>query len=220
MKKFGILLLATAVILSVCACAAKEETTEPSTSAPTVSTPVATESTGQIPDATFSTDSTAATTIPSTQAPEVTIPEESTAPTVAETVPAPTEPTQPPVMENDTFGFTAVLSGDQVVEMGNGFRIEVTTTNISGANVTYQGSSVIVGASITLTLEVDGQTITLMPDPVIQPRDLSQKIIAPGETITRTWSFSDFVGAVEGTYDLHFNFMGYQGMIEDFVTLQ
>ncbi len=226
MKKTRILLLLIAAIVCTSACTAGDTATTESTlstagsTAASQNTTIPTDTTATIP-----TDSTASIPTESTSATvESTIPTEIQIPTVEETtptygMPAPTESTAAPEKVNDTFAFDAKLSGTNEIPLGQIFSIEVTTTNISGKDYNYIGSSKIVGATVYLSLEVDGQVVTIQPDSIIIPKNIDHRIIASGEVITFNWTFSDYTDVVPGTYDLHFSFQGYKGILEDFVTI-
>ncbi len=230
MKKVSMLLLIAALVCTT-ACGAGDVTTgasgttDGSTPSTMASSTAPTQSTTTIP--TDSTTASSSATIPTeTDAliPELPSTTQSTVPTVEETVPtygipAPTESTTPDKV-NDTFAFDAKLSGTNVIAFGHAFSMEVTTTNISGKDFSYVGSSRIVGATVYLSTEVDGRTVTMQPEGVIMPKNIDRRVIANGEVITMEWTFSDYIDVVPGTYDLHFSFQGYKGVLEDFLTIE
>ncbi len=209
MKKCMLLLLAAGMVLTT-GCA------------PEITPTGGTHST--LPSQTAS--ETTVSTAPTQESTVSTVPtQESTIPTVEDTeptygMPAPSEDSmQPPVLENNVFAFDARLYGLNRIEKGKTFGMEVTTTNISGRDFPYVGSGKIIGASVYLSREVEGRVYTFQPDGIMLPRNLERKVIADGEVITMEWTFSDYEGVVTGTYDLHFSFQGYTGVIENFLTI-
>ncbi len=122
--------------------------------------------------------------------------------------------------KQEQFKFEANLQDITEVTMGEPFVIKVTTTNVSGKDYEYLGSSTIVGAIIYLSSKIDGKEIIFRPRDIPVTKDLRHITIKNGEKIKREWTFESFDGIKEGTYDLNFEFEGKTYKIEDFVVIK
>ena len=122
--------------------------------------------------------------------------------------------------KQEQFKFEAKLQDITEVTLGDAFVIKVITTNVSGKDYEYLGSSTIVGAIIYLSSKIDGDEIIFRPQDIPVTKDLRHMTIKNGEKIKREWTFESFDGVKEGTYDLNFEFEGVTHKIEDFVVIK
>lgn len=117
----------------------------------------------------------------------------------------------------EKFTFTAVVLGINEVTTTDTFDVLVTTTNTSGEDFHYEGSSIVIGAIIYLK-NSDGHIIRPLDVPVT--KDYRQMVFKNDDTITRTWTFVLSEDDDCGSYDLYFEFFDDCEKLENFINIK
>lgn len=118
--------------------------------------------------------------------------------------------------ENNLVTFTGTISEEEVY-VDSSFDILVTTTNSSGTDYHYEGSSTIIGAIIYL-INDKGDIIRPLDVPVT--KDFCKMVFKNGDTIERNWSFILDGNDSSGWYHLNFEYFDCKETITNFIYIK
>lgn len=113
------------------------------------------------------------------------------------------------------FKFETNIVNDLEVKMNVPFSIYVKTTNISGKDFNYEGSSTIVGATIYLK---KGSTI-IRPQDVPVTKDFRKMTFKKNDSIEKIWNFEYDLIKEKGCYDLYIEFFDQQEIFKNYICL-
>ena len=118
--------------------------------------------------------------------------------------------------ESKMFKFETSIVNDLKIKLNEPFSIYVKTTNISGADYQYEGSSTIVGAIIYLK---KGNTI-IRPQDIPVTKDFRKMTFKNNDSIERTWNFKYDLITEPGCYDLYIEFFDQKEIIKDYLCIE
>jgi hypothetical protein len=113
------------------------------------------------------------------------------------------------------FKFETKIVNDLEVKLNEPFSIYVKTTNISGKDFNYEGSSTIVGATIYLK---KGSTI-IRPQDVPVTKDFRKMTFKKNDSIEKIWNFEYDLIKEKGCYDLYIEFFDQQEIFKNYICL-
>ncbi len=114
------------------------------------------------------------------------------------------------------FKFETKIVNDIEVKLNEPFSIYVKTTNISGNDFNYEGSSTIVGATIYLK---KGSNI-IRPNDIPVTKDFRKMIFKKNDSIERIWDFEYDLIKEKGCYDLYIEFFEETKVIKNYVCVE
>lgn len=117
--------------------------------------------------------------------------------------------------ENKMFKFETKIVNDSEIKLNEPFSIYVKTTNISGKDYNYEGSSTVVGAVIYLK---KGNTI-IRPQDIPVTKDFRKMTFKRSDTIERIWNFEYDLIKESGCYDLYIEFFEQTEIIKNYICI-
>lgn len=117
--------------------------------------------------------------------------------------------------ENKMFKFETKIVNDSEIKLNEPFSIYVKTTNISGKDYNYEGSSTVVGAVIYLK---KGNTI-IRPQDIPVTKDFRKMTFKRNDTIERIWNFEYDLIKESGCYDLYIEFFEQTEIIKNYICI-
>ena len=118
--------------------------------------------------------------------------------------------------KKEMFKFETKIVNDLDVKLNEPFSIYVKTTNISGSDFNYEGSSTIVGATIYLK---KGSTI-IRPNDIPVTKDFRKMIFKKNDSIERIWDFEYDLIKEKGCYDLYIEFFEETEVIKNYICVE
>ena len=118
--------------------------------------------------------------------------------------------------KNEMFKFETKIVNDLEVKLNEPFSIYVKTTNISGNDFNYEGSSTIVGATIYLK---KGSNI-IRPNDIPVTKDFRKMIFKKNDSIERIWDFEYDLIKEKGCSDLYIEFFEETKVIKNYVCVK
>lgn len=118
--------------------------------------------------------------------------------------------------KNKMFKFETKIVNCLELKLNEPFSIYVKTTNVSGKDYNYEGSSTVVGAIIYLKKG----NIIIRPQDIPVTKDFRKMIFKKNESIERTWNFEYDLIKETGCYDLYIEFFEEKEIIKNFICIK